>query len=296
MIRPTRETAAGRAYLALQRQARRDRRPTDELLQLYALEGFLDRLVRSAHADRFVLKGGLLLGAFGERRPTRDVDLQAEELRNDVEGIRLLVCEIADLGVDDGLVFDTEAATAEVIRDEEPYAGVRVSLAAKLSTARLHLRVDVNVGDPITPVPQAVHLPRLLGGEIVVRGYPLAMVYAEKIVTAIARGTASTRWRDFADIYLLSRNHPVKAGELATSIRRVAAHRQVELVPLSRALDQFGPIGQQKWAAWRRRQRLQERLPAGFNEVVAAVILFAEPVISGNVGGLEWDPGVGAWR
>lgn len=75
-------------------------------------------------------------------RPTRDVDLQAEEFRNDVEGIRLVVCDIADLGVDDGLV----------------------------------------------------------------------------------------------------------------------------------------------------------RLPAGFDEIVAAVILFAEPVISGNVGGLAWDPGVGAWR
>lgn len=295
MSRPTRETAAGRAYLDLQRQARRDRRPTDELLQLYALEGFLDRLVRSPHADRFVLKGGLLLGAFGERRPTRDVDLQAEALVNDVEGIRLVICDIANLDVDDGLVFDTEEASAELIRDEEPYAGVRVSLASKLSTARLHLRVDVNVGDPITPLPQTVHLPRLLGGEIVVRGYPLAMVYAEKIATAIARGTASTRWRDFADMYLLARNHPVNAEELATSIRRVAAHRQLDLVPLSRALEKFGPIGQQKWDAWRRRQRLEERLPAAFDEVVAAVILFAEPVISGDVSGLTWDPGVGAW-
>jgi hypothetical protein len=41
--RATKETAAGRRYLDLQREARRTGRPTDELIQLYALECFLDR-------------------------------------------------------------------------------------------------------------------------------------------------------------------------------------------------------------------------------------------------------------
>ena len=35
------------------------------------------------------------------------------------------------------------------------------------------------------------------------RGYPVEAVLAEKIVTAGQRGTVNTRWRDFADIYLL---------------------------------------------------------------------------------------------
>lgn len=35
-------------------------------------------------------------------------------------------------------------------------------------------------------------------------GYPRVMVLAEKIVTAIQRGTANTRWRDFVDIVALS--------------------------------------------------------------------------------------------
>ncbi|WP_185448489.1 nucleotidyl transferase AbiEii/AbiGii toxin family protein [Kribbella qitaiheensis] len=77
MNRPTRESRAGQAYLDLQNLARRNRRPTDELLALYTLEGFLDRLSHSADADRFVLKGGTLLAAYDLRRPTRDVDLQA---------------------------------------------------------------------------------------------------------------------------------------------------------------------------------------------------------------------------
>jgi predicted nucleotidyltransferase component of viral defense system len=47
---------------------------TDELIQLYALEGFLDRLSKSRFAENFVLKGGVLLAAFDARRPTRDID------------------------------------------------------------------------------------------------------------------------------------------------------------------------------------------------------------------------------
>jgi hypothetical protein len=69
--RPTRATAGGRAYLDLRQLAKATGRLTDELLQLYALEGLLDRLSGSVHASRFVLKGGVLLAAFDARRPTR---------------------------------------------------------------------------------------------------------------------------------------------------------------------------------------------------------------------------------
>jgi hypothetical protein len=63
MTRPTRSEPAGRIYLDLQNQARRQHRGTQELLTLYVLERFLARLSASAHADRFVLKGGMLLAA-----------------------------------------------------------------------------------------------------------------------------------------------------------------------------------------------------------------------------------------
>lgn len=49
--RPTRASVAGRAYLDLQNLARQSGRPTDELHQLYALEGFLARLAASLYAD-----------------------------------------------------------------------------------------------------------------------------------------------------------------------------------------------------------------------------------------------------
>ena len=64
---PTRATVAGRTYLDLQNLARRQGRPTDEFHQIYALEGLLARLVVSPHADKLVLKGGVLLAAYETR-------------------------------------------------------------------------------------------------------------------------------------------------------------------------------------------------------------------------------------
>jgi hypothetical protein len=206
--RPTRATVAGRTYLDLQNLARRQHRPTDELHQLYALEGFLARLAASAYADSLVLKGGVLLAAYDARRPTRDIDMQARALDNNAGQILQHVRAIAAADIDDGLIFDADQAAATVIRDESDYTGVRVSLTATLAAAGLSLHVDVNVGDPIWPAPRSIALPRLLGGSINLTGYPLPMVYAEKFLTALQRGTANTRWRDFADLYLLTDRHP----------------------------------------------------------------------------------------
>lgn len=292
---PSRGSPSGRTYLDLQKRARAEGRPAQELFQLYILEAFLDRLSQSAYRDHLVLKGGVLLAAFGERRPTRDVDLQAQAFSNDTEVVRERVAEIAEISIEDGVVFDTGFAAAEVIRDDGDYTGVRVSMAATLLPARHRLHVDVNVGDPISPPPRDVLLPRLLGGQIRVKGYPLEMVHAEKIVTALARGTANTRWRDFMDVVGLAARHPIDGDALVESVREVAHHRGVRLSTLSTVLDGYDDIGQQKWLAWRRRQQLEDRVPATFAAVVATFISFAEPVLSGDALGRTWDPDSRSW-
>lgn len=293
--RPTRATVAGRAYLDLQNLARRSGRPTDELHQVYALEGFLARLARSPYADRLVLKGGVLLAAYAARRPTRDVDLQGRWISNEVDQVLDIVRSIADQRLDDGLVFDVAHATAETIRDDDVYAGVRVTLTGSLSAARLAFHVDVNVGDPIWPAPQQIKLPRLLDGEIVLTGYPLPMVYAEKVVTAVQRGTANTRWRDFADVYLLAGRHDVVGDELEAAVRLVAQYREARLAPLSQILDGYAPLAQQRWAAWRRKHRLDDRLPQEFAVVLQRVMTLADPALIGTSGGQTWHAMALAW-
>jgi predicted nucleotidyltransferase component of viral defense system len=293
--RATKETVAGRRYLDLQREARRTGRPTDELIQLYALECFLDRLVHSDFAENFVLKGGVLLAALEARRPTRDIDLSARALDNSVLEVLSTVRKVVELSLDDGMEFESEGATAEIIREEDDYSGVRVTLGGRLSRAVIRLHVDVNVGDPIWPEPRQVSLPRILEGTLVVRGYPLEMVLAEKIVTAIARGTANTRWRDFVDIYALVRRHGTAAETLQTSLIRVAQYRGTALASLNAALAGYAELAQQRWLAWLRKNRLESTIPTEFSSVLDQVRNFADPVIVGEVIGKDWDPVKRIW-
>ncbi|WP_244603962.1 nucleotidyl transferase AbiEii/AbiGii toxin family protein [Mycobacterium attenuatum] len=293
----TRSTPAGEAYLDLQRQARQNGRLTAELFQLYALEGFLARLEASPARDHFVLKGGVLLAAFGNRRPTRDIDLSGVDLNNDAATILNLIRSVLAIPLleDDGLIYQADSASAEVIREEDNYAGVRVSATATLARARLTFHVDVSVGDPIYPEPGSVAVPRLRGGQpITLTGYPMAMVHAEKIVTAVQRGTANTRWRDFGDIWTLSRHHPTTGVELHDAITAVAAFRNATLLPLDEVLDGYDTIGQAKWAQWRQKNAC-DWLPEQFGDVLGAVIAFAGPALTGHVDGQNWDPRAARW-
>lgn len=297
MSRITRGTPAGDAYLDLKNQAQRTGRTTQELLQLYVLEGFLTRLVASSVRDNFVLKGGVLLAAFGTRRATKDVDLAGRDLANSTQAVLELIQAV--LGVvhtDDGIEFFPDTATADVIRDEDQYSGVRVHVNARLASARLPFHVDVNVGDPIWPQPISVEVPRLRGGEpIRIAGYPMHMVHAEKIVTAVQRGTANTRWRDFGDIYTLSRRHPTSGSDLERAIQEVARGRQATLASLTEVLDGYAAIAQTRWAAWRRRNT-SNHLPEQFADVLADVLRFAEQPLRADVEGLVWDPQLAVWQ
>lgn len=230
----------------------------------------------------------MLLAAYDVRRPTADVDIAAHDTPGEVDHIRDMVTAIAALPAEDGIVFDTSIVRAEQIRDEDTYAGVRVSLMATLATAVIRFHVDVNIGDPIWPQPESVQLSRPLGGAITLWGYPLAMLLAEKIITAMERGTANTRWRDFADIYMLTGAHALQADVVRKALEVVAQHRSVQLRPLRDVHDNYANLGQSKWAAWRRKQQLDAIVPELFNDVLEALWVFADPLVEHNTDNREW--------
>lgn len=295
---PQHGTPAGDATIALRKLARRTGGDVQELMTLYALEGLLARIAISEYRDDFVLKGGVLLAAFAARRPTKDIDLQATRLTDDPDDVAERVRAIARLELADGLVFDPASVTATTIRDEDEYAGVRVKLIAALGAARLSVEMDVNFDDPIWPAPQLIELPRVtdLGlPPVTLLGYPLTMVLAEKIVTAVDRGVANTRWRDFADVYTLARLHSVDADDLHTSIETVAEYRKVTFAPLLPTLAPMNERAQQKYRAWRTRAHREGELPTTFADVLAAVAGFADPVLSSTARG-QWNPRLHAWE
>jgi len=152
------------------------------------------------------------------------------------------------------------------------------------------------VGDPVYPAPQRITVPGLLTGGVTLRGYPMAAVVAEKAVTAMQRGAANTRWRDWADILTLSKRHAFDSSELAQSLDSIAAHRGAALAPIAALLPEYPAIAQAKWAAWRRRPDVVDGLPESFAEVLRAVSQFIDPVTGQVPIRSTWDPPAGEWQ
>ncbi|NQW72428.1 MAG: nucleotidyl transferase AbiEii/AbiGii toxin family protein [Actinobacteria bacterium] len=263
---------------------------------LYALEGFLRRLAASDDRDAFVLKGGVLLAAFDARRPTRDADLLALDLDNDRANVEAKIGSIASIDVADGLALDVASVTSEVIRNEDEYSGIRVKLNYALATMYVRIGIDVNVGDPVHPMPQRITVPGLLADDVTLLGYPMAAVIAEKAVTAMQRGAANTRWRDWADIHVLSARHAFDSDELAGACNAVAAHRGTEVVLIAALLPDYPGIAQAKWVAWRRRPDVVDGLPEAFADLLRAVSDFVDPPLGELTARSVWDPMSRTWQ
>lgn len=179
------------AYRALQRLARAEGRTMQQAFELYVHERFLARLADSRFAERLVLKGGMLLAALDARRATRDADMLARGIDNDVENLRDVVTEIAAIELTDGVVFDIERISLVTIREDAKYEGIRVVVPASLGGAVLKLRLDLSFGDPVDP--QRIDYPTLLDDAVItLLGYPLENVIAEKAET-IWRSVTQTR-------------------------------------------------------------------------------------------------------
>ena len=92
------------------------------------MERFLYRLSKSEHADRFVLKGALMLQLWGGplTRATKDIDLLGRASATVDELVSVVrLCLAVDVD-DDGLRFDPDSVAGEEIRLTTHYDGVMV--------------------------------------------------------------------------------------------------------------------------------------------------------------------------
>jgi hypothetical protein len=244
--------------------------PTQEYLIRHTLESFLDRLTRTSHAGDFVLKGGVLLAAYGARRPTKDADANAISADVTAEHLAQVVRDIAAIDGDDGVVFDLDTINVQEIREQADYPALQVRVAVSIGPWKGAAAWDVSTGDPIVPPPREVTIDRILGDPITLLGYAPETTIAEKGVTILERGITSTRWRDYVDIVQLAR-HGIDPDELLRSARAVARHRAVTLEPVAPHLAGYGEVAQAKWAAWRRKEHLESACEENLDDQITLV-------------------------
>ena len=253
--------------------------PTQEYLIRHTLESFLDRLTRTPHADDFVLKGGVLLTAYGARRPTKDADSNAVRADVTTEHLTNVVRDIAAVDAEDGVLFDLDTISVQQIREQADYPGLRVRVAVSIGPWRGTAAWDVSTGDPIVPPPRQVTIDRILGNPITLLGYAPETTIAEKGVTILERGITSTRWRDYVDIVQLAANG-IDPDVLLHSALAVAEHRGVVLEPVAPHLAGYGELSQAKWAAWRRKEHLESVCEEQLDDQIALVAMHLDPVFT----------------
>jgi hypothetical protein len=284
------DPAAGAVFRKLQKTARdagdAEGRtiPTEEYLVRHALESFLARLNQTPHGQDFVLKGGILLAAYGIRRPTKDVDAEAVAAELTTENLTRIVMDVAAVQAADGVVFDTDTITVEEIREDAEYTGLRMRVKAYIATAVQTVAWDVSAGDPIVPQARMIEVPRVLGSPIELLGYAPETIVAEKGVTILQRGTTSTRWRDYVDIVQVGRNYQLDHDELVRAVTAVAKYRDVALEPAAPMLEGYGAVAQRKWEAWRKKAGVEALCEEDLDEQMRLVCAIVDPAFAAAAG------------
>ena len=180
----------------------------DLVLTRFALERLLFRLSQSPHADRFVLKGAMLMMSWFDdpHRGTRDLDLLGFGDPG-AEPMLATFREILAQEAADGVEFDVDALRVDRIREEVEYGGLRLRTTAAIGGARISLTIDIGFGDAVEPGPEELDYPSMLDFPMPrLRGYARETVIAEKFQAMVALGRANSRMKDFYDIWILSRS------------------------------------------------------------------------------------------
>ena len=193
-----------------------------ETLTAYGLERTVYRLSVSEYKERFTLKGGIFLYALfdGEFvRATRDIDLLAKNIPNNLQDMRNIFEKIFAIESDDALKFDPDTLDVKSITEFKEYHGVNVSIIAYLDRTKIPVSIDIGFGDIIYPDRIKMDFPVLLNMETPqIYAYSIYSVISEKFEAIVSLGIVNSRYKDFYDIYILASNYELDSKKLKEAI------------------------------------------------------------------------------
>ena len=292
---------------ALQQRAKELNSALPKLLQHYAMERFLYRLSLSPVADRFYLKGGMLLmgvGA-GTARTTMDIDLLGR-ISNSPENIQKAISSIIHTkpGVADGVSFADKLDIQEITKDAL-YVGLRISFKADVAGVHCDMKVDIRFSDEVYPAALMLDYPTTINGIPGARlqCYSLESVVAEKWQAMVQLKQMNSRMKDFYDLWFLSRRYSFTYNSLKTAITRTFERRETdvqEYVVLK--TETYQKTQQSEWAAYVRKMKaatFQKKdtveIPSRFfADVLVEIMAWLEPVML-DAQYHTWKPGRG-WK
>lgn len=287
----------------LKNVAKREGKPFDYLLTLYLIERFLYRLSISRYADKFVLKGGVLLYTILDEkaRATKDVDMLARELNNSLEDFSDILREICMMESDDALFFDVETLSTERIKEDAAYGGVRVKISAFLDRTKKVLQMDIGFGDIVVPGAVRMEYPSLLEMEQpVIQAYSIESVIAEKFEAMIFLAEFNSRMKDFYDICSLANLYDFEGAMLQSAITSTFMQRKTKVLVEPAIFTEEYKVSEEKnrqWDAFKR--RIASTNEWSFEDVIGILVTFLQPiydaVVQKQTFEKSWDAGSRQW-
>ena len=261
--------------------ARAEEQAFDIVLVAFGLERLIYRLSISAHRDRFVLKGGMLVTLWTKDtgRFTRDVDFLSFGAE-DEDTLKAAIGEVLAIDADDGLIFDDTNLTAYPIRDDHVYGGMRLKTTAFLEQTRIPITIDVGFGDALGKPDYTLDYGSLLNfpsGSV--RAYSPETVIAEKFQAIVALGIINGRMKDYYDLWALPKAVDLNMDDLQASIEMTFERRQTE-VPQARppGLSEAFAADVTKSAQWRAYSEATEIEGMSLVDVVDDIWAMLEPI------------------
>lgn len=253
----------------------------NSVMRFYMYDRFVERLSKSKYKDNFILKGGFYLSKlFGlDNRSTMDIDTAIRKTNLSLENVIKMITEIINIDVDDNVKFEIEKT--ESIRDEDEYGGLRITIKFTLENMKDSFHIDIATGDPIHPGPDDYKYESLIGNEIYkVWSYNLETILAEKIETILSKLEASSRMKNYYDIYLI---HRFKFNKINKTKFRGAVEKTFEkrefnadlIVSLNVVKD--SKILRDKWVSYSRKNSYARNLE--FDETIKCLEDFIEILI-----------------
>jgi hypothetical protein len=191
-----------------------------EILRHRLLEGVLVRLARLPDADRFVLRGGMLMRLWFRPwpRPAGDLDLTSPDEFSVEETARRFRPLLADRDVDDGVTFDPEWFHARGIWLNTKFPGVRLFACGEVDGVEDDFTVDVTFGESLVPRPEYHEYPLDSGQTVGLWMCRPETIVGRKLHALMQMGTLHWRPKDLNDLRLLLGHVPLDFAELAGAI------------------------------------------------------------------------------
>ena len=243
----------------LKNKAKESGRSYQLCLQLFCQEEFLRRLEKSQYTENLVLKGGLFIYSVTDfdSRVTVDVDFLLRNVPNTPERLQTVIETIISTPTNNDFV-NFEIKDIAPIAVAKKYAGIGVSLVARIKNTKTPFSIDFGVGDVIVPKQQKRRIPTQLDNFTAptVNTYSLETTIAEKIDAILSLMEFSSRMKDYYDIYYLANKFDFDGKVLSEALKKTFDNRghrfTVEQFEQVMGFDDDAAM-QKKWKAFVRK-------------------------------------------